>query len=206
MGEDTKSLIELKAYSRHSDIYRWLRENFQRVSHDVLVLRRTWDAIAADVACAGVKGVRGTSPYAASVRRIWHRVVRDVGLDEERIADREREQQAKKAKRDAYPSRMSRDLRPIPSQQVGRPQQNALVVPLSTAPCERTPIDWETRFKAPSAEERQAKMERSFLWDRRSSWRFGENEREHHELRIEFDLEYREKWFKKHGSYDWDRE
>lgn len=86
MADAKRSLIELRAYSRRGDIYRWLRENYERVTRDVAGLQRTWESIAADVARDGVKGMRGRAPYGESVRRIWARVRRDVEAEKQREA------------------------------------------------------------------------------------------------------------------------
>jgi hypothetical protein len=116
-----RSLIELRAYSRHGDIYRWLRENYERVKHETANLQRTWESIAADIASDGVKGMRGRAPYAESVRRIWPRVCRDVEADRERQAQEEAARAAAGEKRRSYPSRMPQGLRPRVADQPVRP-------------------------------------------------------------------------------------
>ena len=90
MTESKRSLIQLKAYSRHGDIYRWLRENFDRVEPEIVHLKRSWESIASDIGADGVKGGRGKEPYANSVRRIWPRVCRDVAVAREREAEERR--------------------------------------------------------------------------------------------------------------------
>jgi len=203
LDETQQSLIAAKAYRGRGDIYRWLRQNYERVLHDIEVLERSWESVAADIAKDGIVGTRGDRPSSQSARKAWRRVIRDVAKAEEAAGVRERERQAEQAKRAAYPSRMSPELRPVRSLPAVRSDQCTLVASSGAGSCETTPIDWESRIKARSPEEQLAKSERKFLWDQRSGWRFGENEREHHALKIEFDLEYREKWYDKHKSYDW---
>ncbi|WP_198022872.1 hypothetical protein [Methylosinus sp. LW3] len=113
MTERKKSLIELKAYSRHGDIYRWLRENYDRVEPEIVGLKRTWDSIAADIGREGVQGLRGKTPYGNSVRRIWPRVCRDVNAERERQAAEARERESRSEQRRSYPSRQPADLRPL---------------------------------------------------------------------------------------------
>ncbi|HUZ90310.1 MAG TPA: hypothetical protein VMU78_00170 [Methylocella sp.] len=114
----TKTLIERKAYSRRGDIYRWLRDHFQQVFHDIEELQRPWAVIAAEAAVAGVIGTRGAKPTADSVRRVWKRVCRDVQVARDRkVAEQiEREAQAaalEAARRDALRTAHLREqLRP----------------------------------------------------------------------------------------------
>ena len=104
---EQKSLIEMKAYSRRGDIYRWLREHYEKVLRDTVELQRPWAVIALEIGNDGVQATRGKNTLCAeSVRQTWKRVCRDVQAAREReIAERiEREVQAEAvevARRDA---------------------------------------------------------------------------------------------------------
>jgi hypothetical protein len=113
MTERKRSLIEMRAYSRHSDIYRWLRENYERIEPEIVGLKRTWESIAADIGAEGIQGLRGKKPYGNSVRRIWPRVCRDVKAERERETAEARERESRAEQRRNYPSRQPADLRPL---------------------------------------------------------------------------------------------
>jgi hypothetical protein len=78
-------------------------------------LKRSWGSIAADISAEGVKGARGKEPYAKSVRRIWQRVSQDVAAARERELTDNANRETRAEKRRQYPSRVPKDLRPIPA-------------------------------------------------------------------------------------------
>ncbi len=188
-----RSLIELKAYTRHGDIYRWLRENYDRIEPEIVKLKRNWGSIAADISAEGVKGARGKEPYAKSVRRIWPRVYRDVAAEreQERVANIEREVRAEKRRQN--PSRAPQDLRPI--QVLPAISESRASVP-ATGQEEVKP--WEDKNLSPErAEQIKAnyeKMERRSKWVTRGDWHMSEEE--YHALAMEFDLGYRKRYLK----------
>jgi hypothetical protein len=193
MANAKRSLIELKAYSRHGDIYRWLRENHDRVIHDTVKLERTWDSIAKDIASDGVKGMRGRAPYAESVRRIWSRVRRDVAAEREREEVEKVEREARAEKRRQYPSRAPKDLRPIP---VLPTISNSRAPVPATGKEEIKP--WEDKDLSPEQADRikenYEKMDRRNQWLTRSDRVLSPEE--YHVLAMEFDLGYRKKYLK----------
>jgi hypothetical protein len=79
-GDLLKAMRE-GAYGGRSDVYRWLRKNFEAVSQGMAEHRPSWDVVAAQMARDGVMGARGKPPYGHSVRRVWQRVRRDVEKD-----------------------------------------------------------------------------------------------------------------------------
>ena len=66
------------AVTRHKkEIYVWLRFHFRWVG-SVLKEKGHWSEVTARMAKDGVKGIRGTSPYVESVKRVWDFVERDL--------------------------------------------------------------------------------------------------------------------------------
>jgi hypothetical protein len=154
-----RSMIEMKAFSRHGDIYRWLRENYDRVEPEILQLNRTWEAIAADIAAEGVTGARGKEPYSNSVRRIWPRVCRDVKAERERQAQDEAVRQVAAEARRGYPSRLPADWRPEPIvKETARPSSNGsgrAIVPVAGRSSGRERESWEKTVSHPKDRQRE---------------------------------------------------
>ena len=193
MPNARRSLIELKAYTRHGDIYRWLRENYERIEPEIVKLKRSWGSIAADISAEGVKGARGKEPYAKSVRRIWPWVCRDVAAEREREEVEKVEREARAEKRRQYPSRAPKDLRPIP------------VLPAISEPHASVPATGQEEFKpwedktlsperADQIKANYEKMERRSKWVTRGDCNMSEEE--YHALAMEFDLGYRKRYLK----------
>lgn len=85
---DTSQLSRLIARgsitAAHSPVYLWLRQN-----HDGLVAqfggtRIRWASVAAALVELGVTDANGAPPRAATIRRTWWRVRRDVALAQAR--------------------------------------------------------------------------------------------------------------------------
>jgi hypothetical protein len=193
MPNARRSLIELKAYTRHGDIYRWLRENYERIEPEIVKLERSWGSIAADISAEGVKGARGKEPYAKSVRRIWPRVCRDVAAERERDRAENIEREARAEKRRQYPSSAPKDLRPIPALPVI--SESRASVP---AAGQEEVKPWEDKNLSPERAERikenYEKMERRSKWVTRSDRHLSREE--YHVLAMEFDLGYRKRYLK----------
>ena len=107
---DGKSLIELKAYGRCGDIYRWLRDHYDQVLEDRVELERSWAVITEEIESAGVKGTRGGPPLIDSVRMTWKRVCRDVEAARKRKEERKAEREAKTARRQPAPAPPKKEM------------------------------------------------------------------------------------------------
>jgi len=210
---ERKSLIELKAYGRCGDIYRWLREHYEQMLEERDELQRPWEVITAEIASAGVKGTRGGPPYVTSVRKTWKRVCRDVEAERERKEARKAEREARAARRPPPaipPKKESRALVPriagnaAPAVYTGftggerRGYAGLSIDELVDRLWEKegfTP--WKDPDLLPEEAERlkteYARSKRQALWrGMRGDGRLSREQR--HELAIEFDLGYRKQF------------
>lgn len=85
MADQTLRRLLAKARENHagrSEAYCWLRARFEHL-HPLLAQRRlTFQQVADDLVLGGRRGGRGKPVTADAVRRIWHRVQRDVATEE----------------------------------------------------------------------------------------------------------------------------
>lgn len=77
-----KRTLEQNGESRHTDVYRWLKAHHTELSPLLMQCRPSWAVVAASIAGEGVKGPQGQTPSADAVRRIWHRLCRDLAESE----------------------------------------------------------------------------------------------------------------------------
>ena len=61
-----------------SQLYSWLRSNYDELADARRQTRATWDDLRAIVADAGVKGARGQDPSSEVVRKAWQAVTKDL--------------------------------------------------------------------------------------------------------------------------------
>jgi hypothetical protein len=137
------------AFGGRSDVYRWLRKNFTKVSQGMAEHQPSWDVVAVQMAREAVMGARGKPPNGHSVRRVWQRVRRDV---EEEEAARAAEPKV----RSSYASRMPATWRPTPViERSGQgAQQRGSAGPGNPGPADGTPARPRT------TEEKLAKVRR----------------------------------------------
>ena len=156
-------------------------------------LKRSWGSIAADISAEGVKGARGKEPYAKSVRRIWQRVSQDVAAARERELTDNANRETRAEKRRQYPSRVPKDLRPIPALPAIS-ESRASVAAMG----EEEFKPWGDKNLSPEQEvrikENFEKMDRRNKWVTRNDRHFGREE--YHVLAMEFDLGYRKRYLK----------
>jgi len=101
---------------RHSDAYRLLREQHAALAARFQTIWPGWDAVAIEMAEAGVAGKGGRRLSASSVRRVWKRVCADVAKAQAAEATR-------KPVGGKFPSRISPDWRPQEVLPHGPPRQ-----------------------------------------------------------------------------------
>ncbi len=70
-----------RAYRRRTEMYRWLRARYAKISALLEELEPPWEVIAAEMAAEGVLGRTGNVPTARGARRVWDCVCRDVARD-----------------------------------------------------------------------------------------------------------------------------
>ena len=71
-----------------SPVYGWLKQNHARLAAQFSGVRVQWGEVAARLAELGVVDVNGNPPKAATVRRTWWRVRRDVAASKRQAADK----------------------------------------------------------------------------------------------------------------------
>jgi len=71
-----------------SPVYVWMRRNHTRLATQFSGVRVQWAGVAAKLDELGIKDVNGNPPKAASVRRTWWRVRRDVAASKVQAADK----------------------------------------------------------------------------------------------------------------------
>ena len=71
-----------------SPVYAWLKQNHARLATQFSGVRVQWAVVAARLAELGIVDVNGSPPKAATVRRTWWRVRRDVAAIKRQAADK----------------------------------------------------------------------------------------------------------------------
>ncbi len=71
-----------RPYCGRQDLYRFLRANKARLAAAFEETDASWRTIADQVGAAGVMGATGNLPTRETIRRVWHRVCRDIAADE----------------------------------------------------------------------------------------------------------------------------
>ncbi len=71
-----------------SEVYVWMKRHHTRLAAQFEGVRVQWAGVAAKLAELGIKDVNGNPPKAASVRRTWWRVRRDVAAGKGQAADK----------------------------------------------------------------------------------------------------------------------
>ncbi len=71
-----------------SQVYLWMKRNHARLAAQFEGVRVQWAGVAETLASLGIRDVNGNPPKAASVRRTWWRVRRDVAASKARTAAR----------------------------------------------------------------------------------------------------------------------
>ena len=71
-----------------SPVYAWLNQNHARLAAQFSGVRVQWAVVAARLAELGIVDVNGSPPKAATVRRTWWRVRRDVAAIKRQAADK----------------------------------------------------------------------------------------------------------------------
>jgi hypothetical protein len=75
--QSTEHILErLEASGRRSTLFRWFKTNYVRVLRISLAAPIEWDALAADLAAAGITDSAGRPPTPNTVKTTWHRVKR----------------------------------------------------------------------------------------------------------------------------------
>jgi len=76
-----------------SQVYLWMKRNHARLAAQFEGVRVQWAGVAETLAELGIRDVNGNPPKAASVRRTWWRVRRDVAASKAKAAAKRGEAQ-----------------------------------------------------------------------------------------------------------------
>jgi|GEM_PF-6060336 hypothetical protein len=70
--------LQAKAYTRHCDAYRWLRQHYDLMLQMLSEHQPSWPTVAVVLGAEGVTGAQGRQLTGDSLRRVWRRVCRDM--------------------------------------------------------------------------------------------------------------------------------
>lgn len=83
-GQLSRLIASGSITAAHSPVYLWLRRNHDGLLAQFGNTRIRWASVAATLVALGVTDANGAPPRAATIRRTWWRVRRDVALAQAR--------------------------------------------------------------------------------------------------------------------------